>query len=293
MPRLVLPAVLAALVLAAPAGALTPPAPVTALAAAGGRIAYATAWTPRSCERVATVGAWSYAPRLCPALSTGRGVAAIAVSGKRTLWLSYAGGNIREWSLLTATRAAPRPRLLRFVAQDVDLPAPIVVGPAGSSLLPYAVGRDVVVLRPSGARAFTWTAPARVVALSASGSVVVVAQADGRVSLVSGGRETSSQQFGGPPLAAFAANGALVVQVGPALELRAPATARTWALPAGAQLEGANAAGLAVYVVRGRVHLLDLSSGGDRSIGPGTQARLDGGRLVVATAGRIRLIAAE
>src|SRR5207248_2823807 len=102
---------------------------------------------------------------------------------------SYVGGNIREWSLLTATATRPQPRLLRFVARDVELGAPILLGRASASLLPYIVGRVVVALRPDGARAFSWTSRSPLVALSARGSVVVAGRADGRVILLSGGRE--------------------------------------------------------------------------------------------------------
>src|SRR5690242_11576395 len=150
--------VAAALEAAASTAATAPPA-VTALAAAQGRTAFATAWTKTRCERV-VLGRRSFGPRICPAVSTGRGIAAVEVAGARLLWLGYAGGNTREWTLETATATKPQPRQLRFVAQDVDQPAPIVLGPGDGTLLAYAAGKTVVALRPDGSRAFSWTAGA-------------------------------------------------------------------------------------------------------------------------------------
>jgi hypothetical protein len=91
---------------------------------------------------------------------------------------------VRLWNL--ATRGVPT--RLRFVARDVDAPPPIVVGDGDGStpggLLPYAVDRDVVVLRANGARRFAWTAPARGVAVDARDGRVAVAQAGGRVTVL-------------------------------------------------------------------------------------------------------------
>lgn len=285
MKRSLLVAALAALMLAPAAAALTAAAPVSALAASRGRIAYATAWTAARCERVAA-GAWSYAPRLCPGLSTGRGVAAVAVAGNRVLWLSYAGGNIREWALSTATTARPRPRLLRFVAQDVDLPPPIVVGRASPSLLPYAVGRTVVALRADGSRAFAWKSAAPVVALSASGSTLVAADATGRVTTLAAGHETSSQEFPQPATAAFRTAAGLVVQTGATLRLGS----QSRPLPGRATLEDARG-NRAVYAAGGRIHVLDLRSGADRIVAAGSHARLARTRLAVASGRRISLLA--
>ena len=262
-------------------------APVTALDASGGRIAYATAWTATKCERV-VAGTWSYAPRVCPAVSTGRGVAAVEVAGKRTLWLSYVGGNTREWSLATATTTSPKPRVLRFVPQDVDLPAPIVLGSGDGSIVPYAVGRTVVALLPSGARAYAWMAPATVTALSARGADAVAVGADGSVRVIRGGREISSTQFEQTPAAAFSTSRGLLAQVGRTIRLGSS----SWQLPAGAQLQDANAAGLAAYVASGRIHVLDTRTGTDRVVASGSHARLDGDRLVVANGARVSILRA-
>jgi hypothetical protein len=81
-------------------------------------------------------------------LAYASGRAAVSIAGSRVLWLHYTGGNIREWSLFTATASAPSPLRLRSVARDVDAAAPIVLGEGDSragALLPYAVDRRVVV----------------------------------------------------------------------------------------------------------------------------------------------------
>ena len=86
--------------------------------------------------------------------STGQGVWDVAVATNRLLWLTYAGGNIREWALWTAMTTRKSPWQVRFVARDVDDPPPIVIGPATVDAdraqgVAWSVGR---VLRWRGAR---------------------------------------------------------------------------------------------------------------------------------------------
>jgi hypothetical protein len=98
--------------------------------------------------------------------STGQGIWDVSVATHRLLWLTYAGGNFREWSLWTATPTRRTPRRLRFVARDVDAPPPIVVGPGTAEGVPYAVDREVVYLGDNGKAIFKTTldAPVRAVA---------------------------------------------------------------------------------------------------------------------------------
>jgi hypothetical protein len=98
--------------------------------------------------------------------STGQGVWDIAVATNRLLWITYGGGNIREWTLWTATATRRTPRRLRFVARDVDAAPPIVLGPGTSYAVPYAVDREIVYLANDGAALFrtTVTAPVRALA---------------------------------------------------------------------------------------------------------------------------------
>lgn len=259
-----------------------PAAPVTALAAAGGRIAYATAWTRAHCEHV-VVADRSFGPRLCPEVSTGRGIAALELAESRVLWLGYAGGNDRDWTVETATRTRPRPRQLYFAERDVDQPSPALLGPTDGSLLVYAHGRLAVALRPSGSRAFGWTAASPVTAVAAAAGRVAVAQQDGEVVLVAGGRVVRTYQVGGPAEAVAISGDGVVVQLAEELSRRTPGLGAeyTLRLRPGARLEDADAA-RAVYVVAGQAHVVTFAAGTDAVAGAAQHAQLDGSRIVLA-----------
>jgi hypothetical protein len=171
---------------APPAGAHPGPVDV-----ASGSFAAGLGWTRSTCE-----GAVLWLPGLrrrwlfrvpgpCPATSTGRGVSAVAVSGDRVVFLSYVGGNTREWRLWTATSTAKRPRLLRTASADADAYSPILLGNGGEDAIPYAVGRDVFALTRDGRRALTWRAPADVVSLSVQSGTLAATLADGTVTTIS------------------------------------------------------------------------------------------------------------
>jgi hypothetical protein len=279
-------AVLAALV-AAPGAAgavdrgLAAPGLVGTLEASGPEVAYAAA------GRCVEVWVWDTADRgnrrhgrhCFERTSTGSGVAAVAVAGRRALWLAYTGGNTREWSLWTSSRTAPRPRLLRFVARDVDAEPPIVLGTAYAGALAYAVGRSVVALRPSGARLFAWEAPERVVAVAArrQGFAVMLAGGD-VVTLSPAGTPVRRHAFGPerPRAAALAAAG-LVVHLDRKLLVRGAAGERVFPLPANARFLGL-ASGIAAYGSGGELRLLRLSDGADvrfRGLPQGFRAELD------------------
>jgi hypothetical protein len=233
------------------------------------------------------LGRSSFGARTCPGVSTGRGIAALEVAGTRVLWLAYAGGNTREWTLETGSRSQPEPRQLRFVAQDVEQSAPIVLGPADGSLLAYASGTSVVALRPNGSRAFAWTAPATVTSLAVAGGRVAVGQASGDVAIVSGGRLLGRESVGAPVDAVAFSRSELVVQLGRSLQLGGgPGPHNTVVLPKGARLEDADAR-RAVYVAAGEAHLVTLASGADTVAGPAEHAALDGHRLVLVNDGSV------
>jgi len=259
-----------------------PAAPVTALAAANGHVAYATAWTRSRCERVVG-GGGSYAPRLCPAVSTGRGVAAVELAGARVLWLGYAGGNDRDWTVETATPTRRRPRQLAFAERDVEQPAPLLLGPTDGSLLVYAHDRLVVALRANGSRAFAWTAPASVSAVAAAGGRVAVAQPDGEVAIVAGGRVLRTIPVGGAASSVAISGDGVVVQLAEQLSRHEPGLGPeyTLRLRPGARLEDADTA-RAVYVVAGQAHVVTFATGTDVVAGAAQHAQLDGRRLVIA-----------
>ena len=136
--------------------------PVSAVGLAGTEVGYADEYR-RGCHEVrrwdvATRGDVRVASHCFVSTSTGSGIATVSVAGGRALWLTYIGGNIREWSLWTK-RGTARAKRIAFKAADVDGPAPIVVGRAWDESLPYAVGSTIVVLSPNGSRKFSLDAP--------------------------------------------------------------------------------------------------------------------------------------
>jgi hypothetical protein len=261
---------------------VTTPGPVTAVALDARRVAYAEGRSAKDCDRVRI---WNLQTRRvtklgrttpCVQTSTGSGIASLATAGGRALWLHYAGGNIREWQLFTATAGAPKPRRLRFVARDVDAPAPIVVGNGDSSrfgdLLPYSLDSTVVVLRANGSRRFAWTAPARVTALSALFGRVAVASEGGLVTVLdAAGRPVANETFAREVGAVRIVADGVLAQTGARLELRENGTARIFTLPGGARLVDA-VGRRALYVASGRVWQLALDSGARRSLAAGVDA---------------------
>jgi hypothetical protein len=288
--------------LAAIVAAIVSPAPVQTLAFDTPQLAYASAHSAPDCDRIRV---WNRVTRRtvrlgrstsCEQTSTGSGIDSISVAGNRVLWLFYAGGNIREWSLFTATTTAPRPRQLRFIARDVEEPAPIVVGEGDTTrygdLLPYAVDRQVIVLRPNGTRAFAWTAPARVTALGANWGGVAVALEDGRIFVLENGVVESSWTGSPAATAVFVTGNGVASQRGRSLEFRSGSATRRRTLPAGARLRDAE--GLrAVYLVAGRARLLNLSTGATRDLGRATDVQLEYATAVVAVGRTIRLVRAS
>jgi len=261
---------------------------ITSLAADGSEVAFTAARTSNDCDRAFI---WEKATRQvlqlgkkqrCDATSTGRGVAGIAVAGGRALWLTYAGGNIREWRLWTASTSRTNAKQLQFVPRDVSEPQPVLVGSAGGNLLPYAVDTTVTILRASGSTAFTWTSPVHVVALAAQTGQVAVAQDGARVTVLDmHGNIVSVDVYASDVSAvAFAAKG-ILVQRGSVLELRHDADAHEFPITAGARLVGA-AGHWAVWSDGKLIHVLRLTNGVQTATYAGSSAALVGSRLYVA-----------
>lgn len=261
---------------------------VTALAADGDEAVFAAARTSTDCDRAFI---WEPLTRQlfqlgkrqrCDVVSTGRGVAGIAVSGGRALWLTYAGGNVREWRLWTATTSRTTPRQLQFVPRDVTEPQPIFVGAAGGGLRPFSVDSTVSTLRSNGTTAFTWTAPARVVALAARGGHVAVAQQGSRVTVLDSHGTIVSVDLYESDVSAVALTGkGLLVQRGTVLELRRDADAHEFPITAGARLDDADAR-WAVWSDGKLVHVLRLADGVQAAAYPGSRGAIAGNRLYVA-----------
>jgi hypothetical protein len=229
----------------APGRSQTRAAPITDLALTHASIAFAVAATARDCDHVElwnpdSGGTWRFGePRPCgDRTSTGSGIWDVAVGSSRVLWVEYTGGNIREWTLKTATITRKRPRTLRFVARDVDASPPIVVGPGARDGIPYAVDRQVTFLGDNGAAIFRWTAPDRVVTLTAgpapgaSGARVAVLTEGGTLFLISqAGAVLRTQTYAPRSVAAIQLAGiGLVAQVGRGL------FDNTFRLPRGARM---------------------------------------------------------
>ncbi len=224
------------------------PAAVTALAETEGGVAVGVAWSPRACEHVmlwqpGEGDRWVFhQPGPCPQTSTGRGIAAVATDGRRVVWLSYAGGNDRDWQLWTATPTARSARLLRSASADVDATPPIVVGTGAANGIPYAVGAQVTVIGPRGGRSFSWRAPARVVGLTegttgtlgvllATGHLVTVGLFDGK--------QVSDLAYVPGDVRSFRiAKPGAIVETAAGIEIRRAASTETLPASAGAHLAG-------------------------------------------------------
>jgi hypothetical protein len=266
--------------------------PVSAVGIAGTEIGYADGYR-RGCHEVrrwnvTTRGDVRIASHCFVSTSTGSGIAAVSVAGGRELWLTYIGGNIREWSLWTKAGSA-RAKRIEFKAADVDGPAPIVLGRAWDDALPYAVGRKIIVLSPNGSRKFALDAPEPVSALSAHSRGYAAVLADGSVLAISPtGAILGRTPFdgGGAQSAVLAAPG-LIVETRDGLEIHRGATVARIPLPAGARFLGYSE-GIVAYATGKQLRLRRLASGKDvlfRTLAPGFQAQL-GRRGLAYASGR-------
>jgi hypothetical protein len=280
---------------------VTAPANVVTLAFDASRIAYSSGRTSTDCNRVFV---WNLStrgvtrlprPTSCEQGSTGTAIASLAIAGDRVLWLHYTGGNIREWTLWTATSTKPQPLRLRFVARDVDAPPPLVVGDGDGStpggVLPYALDQTVIALRTDGARRFAWDAPARVVALSALGNEVAVAMVGGKVAVLdASGALLRTETYAGEIAAVkVTGGGGILVQRGRTLELRGVGAPRIRTLPGGARLADSAGPDRAVYLDTGGVYVLTLSSGAERLVTQGSLAQVEGPQLSAALGRQVSL----
>jgi hypothetical protein len=266
--------------------------PLSAVGVAGTEVGYADEYRRRCHEvrrwDVVTRRDVRVASHCFVSTSTGSGIAAVSVAGGRALWLTYIGGNIREWSLWTK-RGTARAKRIEFEAADVDGPAPIVLGRAWDGSLPYAVGSRIVVLAPNGSRTFSLDAPAAVRALSAHSRGYAAVLADGSVLAISPtGRIIGQTPFdaGDAQSAVLAAPG-LIVETVDGLEIRRGATVARIPLPAGARFLGFSE-DLVAYGTGRQLRLVRLADGNDvlfRTLAPRFEAQL-GRRGLAYASGR-------
>jgi hypothetical protein len=251
---------------AAGAGTIRAAGPVRALAVSGTETVFAAdlgrCWEVRVYDN-ADHGVRRYAKHCWEQTSTGSGVAAVAVATRRALWLTYTGGNIRDWTLWTRTRTTA-PRKLRTISRDVDGPAPIVVGTADEQALVYSVDDMLYVLDWAGRRLFSWQAPARVVTASAQGPMFTVLLANGDVvALGDTGAVVSTLQFAPNEVRGVSSvlGGVLVMKAG-SLEVRRGTQVQSFPVARGSRLVGFSN-GLVSYATARELRVLRLSSGRD------------------------------
>jgi hypothetical protein len=255
---------------------VTSPGPVRALARSGFSVAFLSGPYAGHCGP--HVELWSLVTRgvhrlgrhpdlLCNQHpSTGSGVTDIAVAGNRALWLAYAGGNLRDWLLFTATTTRPTERQLEFREVDVDAPPPIVLGVASEQVMPYSIGSTVKVLRANGTTAYTWQAPGRVTNTTAYGTMVAAFVAGGRCYVLSPAgtvQQTSTFAPGAVQQFALAGIGLVVQLTGGRVEIRRGArVVRRLMLPAGARMLD-YAEGILLYRLGLQIRARRVSTGKD------------------------------
>jgi hypothetical protein len=211
-------------------------------------------------------------------LSTGDGISAVAMSAERSLWIQYAGGNLRDWQLFTATSTKTKPRQLAFVEQDVDLPSPIVVGQGMQAGVPYAVDAKLTFLGDNGAALFKWTAPATVKLLASGlgpkGSEVAAFLSNGELDLLShSGQVVQSYTYSPDALTAlYLAPAGVVVQDGSSVQIRKGAATQTVDLPAKAKMIGYGQ-GEIFYSLAGGIHALKSSNRTDSLLVPASPGK--------------------
>lgn len=131
--------------------------PITAIGLTHAAVAIAVGRTATDCDHVElwnadTRGTWRFGPRRpCGDVPLLEGIAGVDVASSRVVWISYAGGNLTDWQLWTATPTRPTSRQLRFVERETGDPAPMVVGEGTQQAVPYALENTVTWLAGDGA----------------------------------------------------------------------------------------------------------------------------------------------
>ena len=232
-----------------PGRTLTAPAPVTAVSVTNRVVVYAVGRTRANCGSVVLwdtprLGHWTFGTRTILGCeegpSGGFGIPAVSVTGRRAFWLTAIGGNITDWQLWSATPTRRVARRLAFASSETDGPPAIVLGPGTNDGVPYAVGQEVTLVGPSGARLFRTAvdAPVRLIAsgVGVGTARVVAALDDGRVVLLSRTGVALRTDDYGPARVRAVALGLVgpLVQVGSVVNVGPYAGGTKVTLPAGA-----------------------------------------------------------
>jgi hypothetical protein len=265
-----------ALALQKPSRTIVRNGPVRLVALNRASFAFMVARTRADCDHVelwktGTRRTWRFGkPGPCTNLgSTGTGISAVGVSGNRALWIRYTGGNFRDWQLMTATATQKTPKQLRFVEQDVDLPSPFAIGDSTGGLgIPYAAGKDVVLLGANGVARFTYTDSSRIVRVTAGrgpgGAVVAALRETGKVVLLkANGAVAKVYPYAAGAVKAMAlAPDGFVAQLPGTVQIRTPAGLKVVNLPAGASMTDF-AEGRILYSLGSEIHSFKVSNGSD------------------------------
>ena len=288
--------------------------PVSALAADGGRVAYAAcktrifAWTPMTDDAEAVAAPPS---DTCYAPLRGR-VDVLAVAGERIAWRDRGPGlNRWEWSLRARSLSSPTPTLLQSGLHGAGrgLWVNAVVG-AGSLLAfvtpPGELSANLQLVR----RVDGVTCPcpeikaaARPSGLGGTVSFLLLDADDGRLIvrrfdelvLVLDSSGTTSIAISVSPAEAQLAGNDLVSHVGDELlhhEVVRGALLHRWPLRGEAVLQDA-AHGLVAYTLDGTIRIRRLNDGADAEVAPGSLARFFNGGLAYAEGARVRIVPSE
>jgi len=225
--------------------------------------------------------------------SGGSGVTDIAVAGNRALWLAYAGGNLTDWILYTASTTRPTERQVEFREVDADAPPPILLGVGSERVLPYSIGRTVKVLKANGARAYTWQAPGPVTNTTAYEDQVAAFVRGGKCYVLSrGGRVTATYTFPAGAVQEFALAGTgLVVQLRQGrVEIHRGASVKTVRLPATARMLDYQE-GFVLYKLGKQIRARRVLNGKDALIRYGTHGVLEHNGMSYAADRKVSSIA--
>jgi len=261
--------------LQAPGRTITRSGPITALGLTHGSVAYAVGRTKTDCDHVElwntdTRGSWRFGrPRPCGDLPIFSGIGPVAVATNRVVWISFAGGNLTDWQLWTATPSSKTPRQLSFVERDTSAPAPMVLGPGTPQGIPYAVQTEVTWLGENGAPIFRTHTSSEVRAITGGtgpyGWRVAALLDTGEVTVLDGGGSvagTYSFQPGAARWIALAPAGLLVQVADGTVEIHRGAAKQTVQLkPNGMALDYAE--GSLLYRVGQTFWLRDVARGTD------------------------------
>ena len=292
-----------------PTRTVTRSGPITAVGLTHSSVAYSVGRTTLDCDHVElwnvdTRGTWRFGrKRPCGDLPVFSGIGPVAVATSRVVWVSFAGGNLTDWQLWTATPTKKTPRRLAFAERDTTEPPPIVVGPGTPQGVPYAVGAELTWLGENGAPVFHWVAPAEVRSVSSGtgpyGWRVAALLDTGEVTLLDGfGRVAKTYPFpqGDVSWIGVGPSGLVVQRPGAVVEIHRGAAIRTVQLrPSAIALDYADERIL--YRVGQSFWLRNLTTGADTQLLQGsrkqpTLATLDPHGLVWTESTRVNWVCA-